>query len=1534
MKKLGLRAVAGGLALLLTASVFAPATPANAADVLLIAQAPKTLVITADMVDDDGEIVISNEKWDRIIIEKEAAAKDIYFDGVEVGELIVESGNSAKVQLWDVDAEQVTVKEPELDNLTLKDLATLLADKETRAETIEMYLAIRAKNESAKKTAPTIVTMEDAKVDKMVARANAALDLAAGEVGVVALEASSEVATARVTLRNYEGDVAFTGTEGKSNMILNNVNSTIESLKVEESAADNRLTVNSKGSVIEKAEIGGNAKVSLNIPMKSLEVTEEASAANVRVLNKVDEMEVAADSAKVEVTASGMVSDAVVTGDKVNIGGNGCLTNVEITGSDAYVSTEGTKVEGENNYVRPVYVEMPYDSWSEDFSDATLEAGVATDDASLNYAKYRYDAENGYGVVSTTAGWQGFAISLDNLDNGSPAYFVASVRVKKLGGISNGVRVTENGAWPDLGDRVDIGEEWVTVTTDRISVPAGSSRTIMIAPLDGSAGVTLEMAVDNVVVKRYTDWTEPPARPKPTENVTYTFDDLTLGTNYGVTTSIVNGSLNISYVEQYQEAQYNLPVGMFTDDYDKILIDFEECTGTICFKVFAGGKTLNAFYGNSGDCVLDLSPYGGYEVTHIGIMQDNPGQGTCEAVINSFTFVVASEDEGGEEGGESGGETVEPEKPAEPVEPSKLSDKWVVYDLADFTVGGYGYDVTEASFGGQKVALGANYQEIRYIFAEDVDLSKYDKLMITLATKSKDVADCVIFKLVDKAAETDDWDNPIPMETIYDVTTSNTEDYTIDLAKYAGKKLSWVTVSSKTNATEAIVYRIALLPKEGTSSDPTTTPEVVKDAVTITDPTSTELKVGESLTLVAKASGENTITWKSSDEAVATVADGKVTAKKAGEVTITATYGTATDDVKLTVVDFVDISATETTVIAGKTLQLTVVEKTGDITWKSSDDKIATVDETGLVTAVTGGAVKITATVGKASDTVDLTVKNPEAKFVTITAATNELYIDGTLQLSAVTNDGKGTITWESSDETVATVADGKVTAKKEGKVTITASCEGYDADTVELEVELHDSRIMTDKSVLKVDETATYTVTTEATNYTVKWSSSEPTVAEIDEATGEITALKAGKTIIMATSDKFAPIRLEVTVEDYLEVVGDTPVLVMTVGETKTFTVNGSADISVVSSDPEKVAVVDFDAVTGVVTVEAKAAGEVTITVKCGTAEDIVIEATAEAAAPAGPEDGTLCTPVDGFAVMVFGSEDLRTYAGKNVTISVSVCKRGDAEVAVHLQTTKTFAGVAGNNSWNQSITEEWITYKSDYLVPADWASVDEPVYFGLLMSRANEGQGDLLYDYDACDYYYKDFSVVENEVDESKVICLVEGAYDNAVVNDNQGRVTISTDCYLNNYPAGEGYDAGNGFVNIVAQNGIQDPEYLQKFTTLSGIMEAVEYFEFSVTLEQITKKEGGADYEPQAHILVQGEACEECIEPYGYCTCATYSTHYCSTGIPEGSPKTIVEKVYTDEFSEWNSSTLLKVAIEICGAQEGEPLVATYSINAVLK
>ena len=204
MKKLGLRAVAGGLAVLMAVAGFAPAS-ASAADMLITAKAPKTLVITADMVDDDGEIVISGEKWDRIIVEKEAAAKDIYFDGVEVGELVVESGSESNIQLWEVAAQQVTVKEPELVELDINEIRTLYADKETKAQAFDLYLKSREDNKKTLTKAPSIVTMEDAVVESLTVSGSVELNVAQGAVKAVSLEANAKVSQMNVTLNGYEG---------------------------------------------------------------------------------------------------------------------------------------------------------------------------------------------------------------------------------------------------------------------------------------------------------------------------------------------------------------------------------------------------------------------------------------------------------------------------------------------------------------------------------------------------------------------------------------------------------------------------------------------------------------------------------------------------------------------------------------------------------------------------------------------------------------------------------------------------------------------------------------------------------------------------------------------------------------------------------------------------------------------------------------------------------------------------------------------------------------------------------------------------------------------------------------------------------------------------------------------------------------------------------------------------------------------------------------------------------------------------------
>lgn len=451
MKKLGLRAVAGSLAVLMVASAFAPAKAANAADMLVTAKAPKTLVLTADMVDDDGEIVISNENWDRIIVENGVDAKNIYFDGVEVAELVVESGSKSKVQLWEVDAAQVTVQEPEFDEVSLKDILPLLADKETQQAALNMYLENKQAVAAAAKQVPTILTKEGAKVDSLVARANANLDLADGEVTVVALEASDKLDQAKVTLKNYEGDVTYKGNDKFSSVTLKNVNSTI-SLTVDESTDKNYFTVTGKNSLVEKAEVAGNAKVALDAPMGVVEISEKATAAQVTLFNTAEEMKVDSKGAKVELTMNASVALATVTADNVKVEGQGTLKEAVLEGKGAYVATNGTKVEGENTYVKPVYVEKPEDI---EHTFATLGAG--------GWGFTRLGSENGGEVYKLNAGWGGEVFYKLPKSVDTCLYSEAVIKVKTGEGEKVTVKLTAEGADKDAyGNPVPFYSKEVT----------------------------------------------------------------------------------------------------------------------------------------------------------------------------------------------------------------------------------------------------------------------------------------------------------------------------------------------------------------------------------------------------------------------------------------------------------------------------------------------------------------------------------------------------------------------------------------------------------------------------------------------------------------------------------------------------------------------------------------------------------------------------------------------------------------------------------------------------------------------------------------------------------------------------------------------------------------------------------------------------------------------------------------------------------------------------------------------------------------
>ncbi len=146
----------------------------------------------------------------------------------------------------------------------------------------------------------------------------------------------------------------------------------------------------------------------------------------------------------------------------------------------------------------------------------------------------------------------------------------------------------------------------------------------------------------------------------------------------------------------------------------------------------------------------------------------------------------------------------------------------------------------------------------------------------------------------------------------------------------------------------------------------------------------------------------------------------------------------------------VELSATTLTLTIGETSQLTATIVPEDaveteVTWSTSDGSIATVAG-GLVTAVAPGSATITATVGAVSSTCTVTVNPINVSAVTLDITETSLVIGGTVQLTATVDPANATnktIVWNTTDEAVATVVDGLVTAVAVGEATITAEADG-----------------------------------------------------------------------------------------------------------------------------------------------------------------------------------------------------------------------------------------------------------------------------------------------------------------------------------------------------------------------------------------------------------------------------------------------------------------------------------------------------------
>lgn len=271
------------------------------------------------------------------------------------------------------------------------------------------------------------------------------------------------------------------------------------------------------------------------------------------------------------------------------------------------------------------------------------------------------------------------------------------------------------------------------------------------------------------------------------------------------------------------------------------------------------------------------------------------------------------------------------------------------------------------------------------------------------------------------------------------------------------------------------------------------------------------------------------VTWTSSDTSVAIVRRGGVTGKKTGEAEITATANGVSAKCKVRVEEGL-VSVNEEriqlyrTEDSFETKQLkTNASRTDTVVWTSSDEKIASVDSSGLVSAKGAGTALITASCNGKTDTCIVEVADTATR---INERIVHLKTKGTAKTYALdwqVTGRKTAVKWKSSNTKVASVSKGKITAKKPGTATITAEANGV-TDTVLVTVQEFTPSITLNQREYTLytkgkGNTISIKAKVDGADKKAVWRSSNPKAATVNDK-GKVTAANAGSTLITAEAN------------------------------------------------------------------------------------------------------------------------------------------------------------------------------------------------------------------------------------------------------------------------------------------------------------------------------------------------------------------------------------------------------------------------------
>lgn len=466
--------------------------------------------------------------------------------------------------------------------------------------------------------------------------------------------------------------------------------------------------------------------------------------------------------------------------------------------------------------------------------------------------------------------------------------------------------------------------------------------------------------------------------------------------------------------------------------------------------------------------------------------------------------------------------------------------------------------------------------------------------------------------------------------------------YVIKPANASNVNLSWSSLDSKICTVDASGYVVGknvgacyifAEAKDGSGKRATCKVNVIQNIKQLkTDITSLSLPVGDTYQLevsITPANASDTVVFECSNSKIAEVnKKGKILAKSKGTcVIVVSTANKSCDPVYINVdvwqpVTGISLDATDVEIKVGeeRELVLTIAPKNAtfkEVAWTSSNDKVVSVDEEGVIKGISGGMafIEVHTTDDELGTYTARCVVNVIEYVADIKLQEEaEVGVGKKLKLVATIDNQTATnkdVTWKSSNKKIAKVnSKGVVTGVKEGKCRIIVTAADGSGASAECEL-----RVITATESIDIDPTMTYiellvgetkTIQFEKdpsnATYPPAWTSSEESIAIVNKK-GMITGIKAGTTTVIAT----APDNPEITGTIVVKVINPVNATNITLNKSEIVMIPGETQSVVASFQPGNITeeytwssdnsfVATVDAKTG--TIIAKSIGTANITI------------------------------------------------------------------------------------------------------------------------------------------------------------------------------------------------------------------------------------------------------------------------------------------------------------------------------------------------